>query len=246
MYPQTHIYFAERVLKRRSDIVTLGSILPDMIIGGEVGHLEAHSKGMELYRFARNNGDILELGRAVATHGHSPKGLDYYGDEKYQEFVRGYCFEKARAITEKTVDACNIPQTMGWWKAHNIIEMGIETIISAYDNYSERFESAMGNRGLIAWVDKTLQQMCGSREVDFISKVARFTGFIEKDRATAESLAKRFSRHMKLRFDANVDVEKVTDLIRAGAVLVEADLWDFFAVAEGLVRENIEELYGSV
>ena len=246
MYPQTHIYFAERVLNKRSDIVTLGSILPDMIIGGEVSHLEAHSKGMELYHLASSDKGILELGRAIATHGHNPKGLDYYGDEKYQDFVRGYCFEKARIITEKTVDACNIPQAMGWWKAHNIIEMGVETIISAYDDYGERFASVMGNRQLINWVDETLRQMCGNKEVGFISKVDRFTGFIEKDRATAESLARKFSIHMKLRFDANVDVKKVATLIKEGATLVEADLQAFFAVTEGLVRDNIERLYGSV
>ena len=242
MYPQTHVYFAERVLGKKSDVITLGSVMPDMIIGGDIGHYEAHCKGLEIYRLPSIDPSLQDLDRAVSTHGFKPKGLDYYGDEKYQDFERGYCFEKARSITERTVDACNIPSEMGWWKAHNIIEMGVETIISARDYYNSRLESAMENKVLIKNVDHMLRQLCGKRSIDFISRVERFSGFIGKERATAESLANKFHRLMRMRHNVDIDLEKVMVLISDAADLVSADLDDFFDVASELVRVNIETM----
>ena len=242
MYPQTHVYFAERVLGKKSDVITLGSIMPDMIIGSDIGHYEAHCKGLEINNLLSIDPSLKDLDRAVSTHGFKPKGLDYYGDEKYKDYERGYCFEKARVITERTVEACNIPSEMGWWKAHNIIEMGVETIISARDHYFVRLKSAMENEALIANIDHMLRQLCGKRSIDFVSRVQRFSGFIEKERASAVSLANKFHRQMWMRHNVEIDSEKVADLISDAADLVLVDLDDFFDVTAVLVRENLETL----
>lgn len=242
MYPQTHVYFAETVLGKQGDIVTLGSILPDMLIGKYFNHNEAHSKGVEIYNFAGKDGLILDFGRAVSTHGFSPKGLDYYGDEKYLDYERGYCFEKARPFIARTVEACNIPAEMGWWKAHNIIEMGVETIISSTDYYSERIKNALYNRYLINKVDEMLQELWKKNSLNFARRVERFAGFVEIERATAESLAKKYYLQMQFRHHVDIDVKKVAKLINDAAESVILDLKDFFNTTSDMVKNNIRAL----
>ena len=244
MYPQTHIYFAERVLGKQGDIISLGSILPDMLVGSRVGgHYQAHCIGLEFYRFLFEEDSLLpDFDRAVSTHGFDPKGLDYYGDEQYLDFERGFCFEKARAITERTVDICNIPTEMGWWKAHNVIEMGVETIISAQDDYCARLASALSNQDLINNVDETLRRMYGSKGIDFINRTERFSGFIEKERATAESLADKFYKQMWMRHNVRIDLKRMVLLINDAADLVSDELREFFDVTAEMVRDNLQTM----
>lgn len=243
MYPQTHVYFAEVVLGRQGDAVTLGSILPDMLIGRDFNHYEAHSKGAEMFAFLKKHGSLLDFGKAVATHGFVPEGLDYYGDEKYLDFEKGYCFEKARPFIEKTVDACNIPPDMGWWKAHNIIEMGIELLVSSSSGYySERMKSAFYNRCLIDEVDEMLHGLWKGSNFDFKRRVERFAGFVEIERATAESLAKKYRVQMLFKHQVEIDVKKVARLIDLAAESVNDDLPVFLNTASALVEENIARL----
>jgi len=242
LYPQTHIYFAEIVLGKQGDAVTLGSILPDMLIGRDFNHYEAHSKGIEIYNFIDRGSYLRDFGEAVATHGFVPEGLDYYGDEKYLGFERGYCFEKARPLISKTVEACNIPPEMGWWKAHNIVEMGVETLISSTDRYSERIKSALCNRCLINDVEEVLHNLWKKNELKFAKRVEKFAGLVEIERATTDSLAKKYRLQMHLRHQVEIDVKKVTRLIGEAAEIVSLDLKEFFNVTAALVKNNIKNM----
>lgn len=222
-------------------MITLGSILPDMLIGRDLNHYEAHSKGLELFKCAGQASAMQDFCRAVATHGFVPKGLDYYGDEKYLDFEKGYCFEKARALIDKTVDACNIPAEMGWWKAHNIIEMGVETVISATDYYSERIKTALYNRALISEIDEMLRTLWEKNNLNFAQRAEKFAGFVEIERATADSLAQKYLIQMQFKHQVRIDVQKVARLIDDAASIVTWDLTDFFDTAAALVKHNLAQ-----
>lgn len=243
MYPQTHVYFAEFILGRRGDPVTLGSVLPDMLIGGGFNHSEAHSRGTEIFKFLKKHHQLLDLGRAVLTHGFDPKGLDYYGDEKYLDFEKGYCFEKARSFISRTVDCCNIPPEMGWWKAHNIIEMGVELLVGAKDYYYDRIKSAFTNQSLISEVDEMLHCLWKNNDLRFVQRVERFAGLIVLKKPDAESLAEKYRLQMRFKHGVEIDIKKVAPLIDQAAQSVDEDLEDFFNTAASLVRENVEGFY---
>ena len=239
MYPQTHVYFAEIVLGKQGDDVTLGSIMPDMLIGRDFNHYEAHSTGAEMLAFLERHNSLLDFGKAVATHGFVPEGLDYYGDEKYLDFERGYCFEKARAFVQETVEACNIPPEMGWWKAHNIVEMGVELLVSSSGYYSERIKSALFNRCLIGEIDEMLHGLWKNNDLKFERRVERFAGFVEIERATADSLARKYQVQMQFKHQVEIDVPGVARLIDRAAESVNEDLAAFFDIASAMVKENI-------
>lgn len=240
LYPQTHVYFSETVLGKQADAISLGSILPDMLIGRHFNHYEAHSQGVDIYNFLKKHRSLLDFGKAVLTHGFIPKGLDYYGDEKYLDFEKGYCFEKARPFILKTVEACNIPPEMGWWKAHNIIEMGVELLVSSSGNYSERIQSALTNHCLISEVNEMLQAVWEEIDLKFVTRVERFTGYIELNKANAESLAQKYQIQMQFKHKVEIDTKKVARLIDRAAESVNDDSQAFFDTTTALVKENIE------
>jgi len=239
LFPQTHIYFAEWITGAKGDPITLGSIFPDMLVN-LFNHHESHSKGGEIYIFLKKHNALLDFGHAVLTHGFVPKGLDYYADEKYLDFEKGYCFEKARPFIDETVEACNIPPSMGWWKAHNIVEMGIELLVSLRDYYYERFTSAFTNRVLISEIDEMLQELWKDKNINLARRVEKFAGVIEQNKADAESLAKKYEIQMQVKHKVEIDSKKVARLIEKAAVSVEPELSVFFSTAGELVENNIK------
>jgi len=243
LYPQTHVYFAEIVLGKQGDEVTLGSIIPDMLIGRYFNHYEAHSKGAEMLSFLKRRDLLLDFGKAVATHGFVPQGLDYYGDEKYLDFERGYCFEKARALVQETVEACNIPPEMGWWKAHNIVEMGVESLVSSSDYYSERIKSALFNMCLISEIDEMLHGLWKNNDFKFERRIERFAKLVEIERATAGSLARIYQVQMRFKHQVEIDIPRVARLIERAAEVVDEDLASFFDTTMTMVTKNINRFF---
>lgn len=242
MYPQTHVHFAETLIGRKSDQISLGSILPDMLVGGCFNHLEAHSKGAEIYNFLVNNRSMLDFGQAILTHGFVPRGLDYYGDEKYLDFEKGYSFEKARPFIKKTIEACNIPFEMGWWKAHNIVEMGVELLVGASSDYSERLKSAFTNHVLVSEVNEMLYTLWPIEDLKFIKRAKRFLGFIEVEKPSVESLAKKYRLQMLIRHKVEIDTKKTAHLIYQAAESVTSDISLFYQNVTSSVKRNIEDL----
>ena len=239
MYPQTHLYFAEKILGKISDEITLGSIFPDFIISKTLDHQVAHQSGHKIYELCRNSGKFLDLALAVITHGIKPYGLDYFGDEKYLDFERGYCFEKGRPFIEETVKACNIPSRMGWWKSHNIIEMGIELQINRINDFGPTVRRALNNVPLLKELDELLSSITSEKSLSLVQKAGLFINHIETGSITANSLAARYNIQMITKHNISVNVPQVSDLIEKAAIAVTNDLEDFFQYAVSRVSETL-------
>jgi hypothetical protein len=126
-------------------MTVLGSIFPDTVIKCCLTYDQTHNIGWGLYDyFSEYAEEYLDFAKAMVTHTVTPKGLDFYGDEEYGSGYKGYCFQKAAAIEKEVIEACNIPDKFGLWKAHNFIEMGIEMNIT----YTEKELVNIFHKGL--------------------------------------------------------------------------------------------------
>lgn len=242
MFPQTHVYFAGRVLGNINDAIALGSIFPDMVIGAGVPRDISHNSGRELFAFLMENGALCDFARGNITHGVNPDGLDYYGDEKNPPFERGYCFEKGRRFIQATVEACNIPEEMGWWKAHNIVEMGIELHISQRAPYGEILRGAFANTALIEDISCQSGAFFGRDPLPFAGRIASFPDYIDLEMATPESLARKYEYQMYFKHRIRINTPRVAKLIEEAAQWVDSDLDDFFNKTTGRVKEVLGEL----
>lgn len=244
MYPQTHVFFAEKVLGFLSDALALGSIFPDIAAGVCSTRQDSHGRGTELLAASREDQDLFDFARGVITHGIDPKGLDYYGDEKYLSFERGYCFEKGRSLVEETIRACHLPPEMGWWKAHNIIEMGIELHIGSSGPYGEVLVKTFANAPLIEKISRRMGRFYQLDPGVFLRRVHNFANYIDTSRVCARSLAACYDVQMFTRHRIHIDVEQVTGLILRAAEIVSADFPDFFAFVLRDVQKTLLELDG--
>ncbi|WP_027717036.1 hypothetical protein [Desulfovirgula thermocuniculi] len=242
MYPQTHVYFAQRVCGTLSLALALGSIFPDIVAGLTASRTESHGRGKELYEALAGDPELRDFARGVITHGVTPKGLDYYGDEKFLHYERGYCFEKARALVEETIVACNLPPSLGWWKSHNIVEMGIELHIGQEERYGRALAAALGDRGLLAKVSSRVAAFYGLDPQLLFRRIHNFLHYIEVARPTPEKLAAKYDVQMFSRHRIRIDVERTARLITAAREAVMPDLEDFFAYVEERVRQGLSDI----
>jgi hypothetical protein len=242
LYPQTHVYFASLVLNKITDEVALGSIFPDMAIGAGVSRDVSHNSGRELLEFLRPGGLLRDFALANITHGVTPDGLDYYGDEKNPPFEKGYCFEKGRPLVEDTIKACHIPREMGWWKAHNIVEMGIEMRISSSGEYGQRLYSAFHNRELIESISERMGEFYGVGALPFIRRMSHFPSYIDLSDSTAESLAAKYDYQMQYKHGISINIKEVAKLIRLASEMVEGDIDDFFLSVTARVKKTLDQV----
>jgi len=241
MYPQTHVYFTHRVCAELSDALVLGSIFPDMAAAFTASRQESHGKGAELLAELKSDPMLHDFARGVITHGIAPRGLDYYGDEKYRHYERGYCFEKGRQLVEETIRACNLPPAMGWWKSHNIVEMGIELLFSAGGQYSAALRAAFRNNELIEKISRRVAPYYRTEPRQVYRRILNFTNYIEISPATPHSLAVKYDVQMFYKHRIHIDIERTAALIDRASRLVTDDLEEFFDFTAAKTRKHLLE-----
>lgn len=239
MYPQTHLYFAAMVLGKINDAIALGSIFPDMAIGAGVDRDLSHGSGLEIYKYLESHEQLRDFALANITHGVSPNGLDYYGDEKNPPFERGYCFEKGRALVGRTIKACNLPESMGWWKSHNIVEMGIEMRISAGGYYGRLLYQAFRNKGLVEEICDRMGAFFNRGFQPFFQRLSSFPSYIDLSPSTAESLAAKYDYQMNYKHGIRINVEETAELISLASEVVAGDMDEFFQSVARRVKADL-------
>lgn len=245
MYPLTHIYFAKKVLRYLDDPAILGSIFPDVIILSGIPWKESHTLGMKIWQhFRGKQADLVNFSLGVITHGIEPKGLDFYSDEKYKNFEKGYCFEKAKPLIGSVVEACNISSKDGWWKAHNFIEMGVELYINEKcPQLLPSLQKSFDNNSLVQKLGKELSPVL-DRDKDLIeNNFFTFKRFLKEEPLDAELLALRYQRQIYFRHNIeSIDLVESQDIIHRGKVLVANDIEDFFGEVGEKVRPVLDKL----
>lgn len=242
MFPQTHLYFAARILSRMSDAIALGSVFPDMVITREVTWNDTHCRGAELYRYLCRDRQLRDFSLAAVTHGASPAGLDFYGDKSYPPYDHGFCFEKSRPLVEKTIAACRVPEEMGWWKAHNILEMGIELSFAAQGRWGWALQRAFHNEELIGRLAERLTGFLPLPAGEFIRRMHDYPSLVELNAATSGSLAAKYAVQMVAKHGVEIDVPAVAGLIESARSSVAPDLDGFFLFVEQRVTAVLRDL----
>ncbi len=245
MYPLTHIYFARKVMGFLDDALLLGSIFPDMVILCGIPWEASHRLGFVLWpHFKEAAPPLVHFTQGIITHGIEPRGLDYYSDEQYGPYEKGYCFEKARPLIEQVVEALGIPPENGWWKAHNFIEMGIELHI--YDRFPElpgKLYQAFHQQSLIDSLVLSLSPLLVERSRPLSHCFSVFKQYIEEGEMDATLLALRYERQINHRHNIeSIDIAHCRDLIVKGQKLIETELEDFFEDVKRKMKPVFEQL----
>ncbi|MDT3700691.1 MAG: hypothetical protein RO469_14870 [Thermincola sp.] len=235
MFPYTHICFAKDVLGDLTNEIVLGAVFPDTIIAGFIEHSETHRRCAQLYSYLSRVGLFQNFAKGAITHGSAPQGLDYYCDEKYLDFSHGFAFQQALPLVEKVIKACNLPEEMGLWKAHNFIEMSAE--LWMYNNRTDCYgylAKALDDQNLILDLSELLAPFFDVPIGKIAMSLPIYGEYVLLGEVTAPKLAEKYSLQTKKKHGINIDIAAAAEIIEEGLLIVDNTLPEFmtFSVTE--------------
>ncbi|WP_418792146.1 hypothetical protein [Phosphitispora sp. TUW77] len=243
MFPYTHICFANDVLGKISDEIILGAVFPDTVIAGFLEHNAAHNQTPALYRYLKGLGVFGDFSRALITHSITPKGLDYYCDEKYLDYEKGYAFEMARPLVKKVIKSCNLTEEMGWWKAHNFIEMGADVwLFEKRPEFHGYLKQALNNKTLILALSQVLSPFFDVPAAKLAMSFAIFGEYVNMDEITPVELAKKYCLQMTKKHGITIDIIESAKIIEEAVDIIEKTFPDFISYCQQNVAEMLEDM----
>ena len=243
MFPYTHICFAKDILGDLNNEIILGAIFPDTVIAGFLEHAQTHQRCTDVYNYLTGVGVFRDFSTALITHGTCPKGLDFYCDEKYLDFERGYAFEMARPLISKVVKCCKLPERMGWWKAHNFIEMAAELWV--YNNHSDSYKKlaqALDDHNLILALSQQLALFYGISVTKIALSFPIYGEFVVMDEVTPVALARKYGKQTAKKHGINIDVPGAASVIEEALEIVNQTFLDFLQTCQNKVGHLIKNL----
>lgn len=130
MFPLVHYFVNSQIRADASPLMALGGIFPDIAAAAGMSRDAAHSTGGAFHAWCRKfMPEALPLAEGIAAHGIEPRGVDYYADEHWPGYKKGWCFREGEKYLDEVAAATRLPENLVWWKSHNFIEMGCELIV---------------------------------------------------------------------------------------------------------------------
>ncbi|HOE57501.1 MAG TPA: hypothetical protein PLL98_09255 [Bacillota bacterium] len=243
MFPLTHIWFSRKVLGYVNNMTVLGSVFPDTVIKCCLTYDQTHRAGWGLYDyFMDQSEEYIDFVKAIAVHTVNPRGLDFYGDEEYGDGYKGYCFQKASKIEKEVITACNIPEKLGLWKAHNFIEMGIELNISDSEKeLADIFTKGLNDKLLIRELSSHIDKYFGLKRMSTAECFSKFNDFLELEDLNSFTLSCRYNTQMQVKHGIEINISKCRDIIEKCRSIVEEDFEKFIAYCTEKVEAMLKE-----
>ena len=220
-------------------------MFPDTIIVSGLEWNLTHKPGLALLgELAASGEHERSFALGWLSHVTDPHGLDYFSDDAYPGTRRGYCFELALPNSRRAAEICGLPEELGWWKAHNFVEMGIE-LLAAHDwpEGAGRCEMALAKAGEH---DATIRRAASLLDVDAQSTRDGYEGFscfLRFDDISPEGLASAYERQVQAKHGVeHIDRDAAASLIEECACVAESTLEDFAAYA----AQNVMALAASL
>lgn len=129
MFPLVHYFVNRQIFGTVPTLMALGGIFPDLAAGAGLNRDKAHCMGEDFHLWCKKNApEAIDLAIGISSHGIKPYGVDYYSDECWPEYIKGWCFMQGEPYMPEVAAATNLPENLIWWKAHNFVEMSYELI----------------------------------------------------------------------------------------------------------------------
>lgn len=256
MYPLAHAWLINQLVPATAPAHYLGCIWPDMLFGSPLSHSESHRSGARLAQSVATlpDGPLRAEFRAfvagVLSHGTDPNGFDWYSDEEYGDrstAERGYAFQQATSLADDAARACDVPQTQGWWKAHNLVEMAFEQpLYLEAPHLGVSLAAACADEALCARIASVLAEVFGQPADALAGAMLRFPSVVTLAPATVRSLAETYAlqtRHKHPR--SNPDPVAIAALIQQAQQIIaptgESYLAHCTAAVGRIVNETLPE-----
>jgi hypothetical protein len=231
VFPLAHLYVAREVLSHLDEEIALGSIFPDTVIAMPIDWDATHRGFAGFFQSLKKDerSSISGFLAGFIMHGVEPRGLDYFGDEKYGGKNSGYSFQKSAPLVSAVSACLGVDEEMARWKAHNFIEMGVEMHLSRIaPDLGEILGSGLKNKKYIRLASSLLSRFYGIEAEEIEGGFGRFCDFVEPCHADSESLAGKYLLQLRHKHGLQgLDRRRIAALISEGEALIKDDLSSF-------------------
>ena len=238
MFPIAHAYLMAKIFANPTPAHYLGCVWPDMLFNGPLTHQQTHRECLGLLEFAhREAPEIVPFVRAALTHGAEPHGFDWYSDEAYDPGAEhGYAFERARPFVDEIVVATKVDPEIGFWKAHNFVEMSFEMALGqASPHLGRSVATACGDTELVKQVTEPIARHFGCDAEHLAVNITNFPYVVALETPTSTTLAQAYALQLRIKHGVtDADVPAMADILDRIWASIAPDRDAFLATA---VRE---------
>lgn len=250
MFPVAHGWLLAELTDQPTAAAYLGCVWPDMLFGSPLAHQQSHQSGAGLLDFARGlpvgaeRDEFIAFVRAVITHGSEPRGFDWFSDEGYggeSGHAKGFAFQRGAPLAQRAAKACDVPEEMGLWKAHNLIEMSFETPLYAANPAAARaLMAACADEPLMARIAAPLGCYFHHEPEALAESMRRYAAMVALAPTSLDALGEAYAHQTRYRHaGAQPDAHAIADLIGEAQRLVAAEYDVYLATCLSSIRATL-------
>ncbi|HZC05767.1 MAG TPA: hypothetical protein VE338_09010 [Ktedonobacterales bacterium] len=250
MFPVAHGWLLAQLTEEPTPAGYLGCVWPDMLFGSPLTHPQSHKSGAELLAFARalpanaEREAFIAFTRGVITHGSEPRGFDWFSDEGYGDagaHAKGYAFQRAAPLAARAAVVCGVPEEMGLWKAHNLIEMAFERALYAANiPAAQSLAAACANLELMARMSELLARYFAHEPAALAESMRRYAEMVALAPTSLDALAEAYTHQTRYRHPgAEPDASAIAALIGEAETIIAADRDAYLSVCLAGVRSTL-------
>jgi hypothetical protein len=250
MFPIAHGWLLAELTDDPSPASFLGSVWPDMLFGSPLTHPQSHRSGAAVLAFARTlpagveRDEFTAFTRGAISHGSEPHGFDWFSDEAYGAGgaqAKGFAFQQGAPLATRAAAACDVPEEMGLWKAHNLIEMAFErSLYTANTPAALALAAACADAALMARMAEPLSRFF-ALEVDALAEsMRRYAEMVALAPTSLDALAQAYAHQTRYRHPgAQPYATALADLIGEAETLIAPDREDYLTTCVAGVRATL-------
>jgi hypothetical protein len=231
MFPLVHYFVNSQIDDTVSPLMALGGLFPDIAAAAGMNRDAAHTMGGPFHAWCRINApEGLPLARGIISHGIDPAGVDYYSDEYWPGYRKGWCFMQGEKYMDAVAKTTRLPEHLVWWKSHNFIEMGCEVITDRdHPNIKDELLAVLNNTSAIHTAAAHLAAYTGLKMESIVAAFAKVPAIFAIQEFSAEGLATKQNAAFTIRHHiADADPLAMADLIRQISREIEPLYYPFF------------------
>ncbi len=251
MFPVAHGWLIAQVTDQPTPADYLGCVWPDMLFGSPITHPQSHRSGAQLLAFecglpaGAKREEFIAFVRGVITHGSEPHGFDWFSDEGYGDHgaEKGYAFQRAAPLAARAAVACDVPEGMGLWKAHNFIEMAYERPLYAENLQAARaLYDACADTDLMDRIAEPLASYFAQEPAALAESMRRYAEMVALVPTSLDALADAYARQTRYRHPgAQPDASAIASLIGEAETIIANDRDEYLKVCLAGVRAVLAE-----
>lgn len=243
MLPLSHTYVSTKVTGKKTPLLILGSVLPDIATTSsqQIVRQQIHDSPTQFNTFVTSNyPQLLDLSLGVSLHSPINGGADFYSDDT----KTGYAKIEGKKISQQVADLLEVQDgDISFILAHNFIEMAVDLHI--YNNHREIWE--IYNEGMenvqndLMVVSNCLADYLNMEEAVILTEINNLMDMLGAKNLTSVNNMIDFVAIplIKVRLNKDISTPKAIEIAEQALRITEGSYKEFLDNAVIGVKKNI-------